>query len=273
MMKACTGDVTTDLVNQNDPNYQLGAGHGSTTFVTLSISGNDVQFSTILKACIFGLLPDCNDSVNDARTTLYGGVMHTNYANVINQILTRTAWQRRLPANKRTVIYQTGYSQFFDAYTDQCDGTSFIPYDGLNLTPKITKDLRERLNHLTHEVNYVLAFWVDTLNVQNSWGPTQSQPFTLAVNFADVDILYYSHRFCRDGVIEPDRSNPDTCFFHLLGRQGEPEYDIPANLTANSVAADMNKYYDNSTIDLATVPIWVAKTFHPTSEGIAATSF
>lgn len=138
-MKACTGDVTTDLVNQNDPNYQLGAFHGSTTFVTLSIGGNDVQFSTILKTCVFGLLGNCDDSIGDARTTLYSGVMHTNYVNVINQILTRTAWQQRPAANKRTVIYQTGYSQFFDAYTDQCDGTSFVPYDGLDLGPKITK--------------------------------------------------------------------------------------------------------------------------------------
>jgi hypothetical protein len=170
------------------------------------------------------------------------------------------------------VIYQTGYSQFFDAYTDQCDSTSFLPYDGLNLGPKITKDLRQKLNQFTHEVNYVLAFWIDILNVQNSQAPTQNQLFTSAINFADVDLLYYIHRFCRDGVTEPDRNNPDTWFFHLLGRQGEGRDDNPASSTADSVTTDMNKYYDNSTADLATAPPWVVKTFHPTSNGMAATS-
>ncbi|KAH3913740.1 hypothetical protein HBH56_107090 [Parastagonospora nodorum] len=70
-------------------------------------------------------------------------------------------WDKRGSPN--TGIYQTGYSQFFDAYTDQCEGTSFYIIDFLG--PKITKDLRMKLNRLTHEVNYVISYYADLLNI------------------------------------------------------------------------------------------------------------
>ena len=47
--KACTGDVTQNLTNEHNPNYQFSAVSESTPFLTLSIGGNDVGFSGILQ--------------------------------------------------------------------------------------------------------------------------------------------------------------------------------------------------------------------------------
>ncbi|KAF1981021.1 SGNH hydrolase [Aulographum hederae CBS 113979] len=272
-MKACTGDVTTNLTDQNNPNYQLGAIKDTTDFVTLSIGGNDVKFSTILKACVYGIAGDCDQAIAGGRGNLYDGVMHTNYFNVINEILDRMRWQDRREFYQRTSIYQTGYSQFFDSFTDQCDTTSFFPYDGLNIAPLMKKELRRKLNHLAHEVNYVLNYWIAILNVDNSHGTTLNKPFTSALNYADVDTAYTNNRFCRDGVTEPDRSNADTWFFHLLGSQGESVDSNQGgkNSTYDGVKAEMQAY-DNPDINPEVEPRWVIKTFHPTSAGMDLTA-
>lgn len=58
--KACTGDVTQNLTDEHNPSYQLGAWRRSqsTSFLTLSIEGNDVKFSDIVQRCILNLKPE-----------------------------------------------------------------------------------------------------------------------------------------------------------------------------------------------------------------------
>lgn len=80
--KACTGDVTQSLTDENNPNYQLGAVSESTSFSTLSIGGNDVKFSDILQRCIYGLGTEpgtCDDFIANARTKLYSQEMYNDY--------------------------------------------------------------------------------------------------------------------------------------------------------------------------------------------------
>lgn len=95
--KACTGDITTDIVDARNNNYQMQAVGPGTTFVTLSIGGNDVKFSEILEKCVFGRGgdPDCNQRLQNARDILYGVDMHRNYVNVIYQILENMQYRRR----------------------------------------------------------------------------------------------------------------------------------------------------------------------------------
>jgi hypothetical protein len=67
-MKACTGDVLQDLLDQNNPNFQLDAVGAETDFVTLSIGGNDVDFFAILKKCVFGIgSGDCDGLLSSAN--------------------------------------------------------------------------------------------------------------------------------------------------------------------------------------------------------------
>ncbi|KAH3951479.1 hypothetical protein HBI56_079710 [Parastagonospora nodorum] len=179
-------------------------------------------------------------------------------------------WDKRGSPN--TGIYQTGYSQFFNAYTDQCDGTSFYIIDFLG--PKITKDLRIKLNRLTHEVNYVISYYADLLNVKQSRAIGSPSVFSSAISFVDVDIGLNNHGFCRQGVQEPDHHNSETHFFNLnllastdnkTVMVSDTNMTIPReNATAEWIDAN---YGDGVHASWA----WVMKTFHPTEAGFTHT--
>jgi hypothetical protein len=273
-LKACTGDVTTDLTNQENPNYQLGDVKSDTSFVTLSIGGNDVKFVDILKKCVFGFPPavgaDCDARLSTSRDILFGQKFHDRYNDVMNGILSNMAWDKRGYFRSNTGIYQTGYSQFFDSYTDQCDDTSFYIIDFVG--PKIKKDLRIKLNRLVHEVNYVISYYADLLNEKHSRAVGGNPGvFTSAINFIDVDIGYNGHRFCREGVQEPDHHNKDTHFFNLnllaSTDNNETVTVSDTNMTVpykNATAEWIDANYGDGVHASAT---WVMKTFHPTEEG------
>lgn len=210
--KACTGDVTQDLTDSDNPNYQLGAVSEDTSFLTLSIGGNDVKFSAVLKRCVYGILPivskTCDELIADGRSKLYSTDMYDNYNNVVSSALEKLRYERRW--SKRTALYQTGYPQFFDSFTTQCDTVGFSLFAG----PKITQELRRKLNRLTHEVNYVLQYWMDNINVRHTTERDLNSDYATALDWVDTDLGYTDHRFCRPQVTEPDRTNPDTWFFH-----------------------------------------------------------
>ncbi|KAF2176814.1 hypothetical protein K469DRAFT_678092 [Zopfia rhizophila CBS 207.26] len=161
-------------------------------------------------------------------------------------------WRDRAP--RYTGIYQTGYSQFFDAYTSQCDEVSFIPW--LPNGPKMNKELRSTLNNLVHQTNYVLQYYTNWLNLKyyanRPPGDIRTAPF---LDWVDVDIVYNGHRFCRAGVKEPNRHNRDVWFFHFLDgwlKEGSATISAGAN-------------GDNQTARV--LPEWLAETFHPKSAG------
>ncbi|KAL9618252.1 MAG: hypothetical protein Q9160_007022 [Pyrenula sp. 1 TL-2023] len=267
--KACTGDITTDLTDNGKPNYQMRAVGPGTTFVTLSIGGNDVKFSEILEKCIYGRGgdPDCNTRLQNARDVLYSPDMHRNYINVIYQILENMQYRRRASVrDKRTAIYVTSYPQFFDAYTTQCNDVNFLPIVPAPIgAPKLTQDLRASLNRLTHEVNYVIAYWLDVYNV----GYTVPRDnninlrYGTAIDIVDVDPIYDQHRFCRDGVTEPDRRVTDTWFFH---------YSLPGTLDAGTYSdQSLDNDFKEMTDPKIAESTRVIRTFHPKSAGHQAT--
>jgi len=52
---SCTGDTTENLLDFSKPvNNQLNQVNKDTTFVTLSIGGNDALFSSVLEVCVYG---------------------------------------------------------------------------------------------------------------------------------------------------------------------------------------------------------------------------
>ncbi|CAO2654026.1 Nn.00g107590.m01.CDS01 [Neocucurbitaria sp. VM-36] len=274
-LKACTGDVTTDLTNQQNPNYQLGDVRRDTSFVTLSIGGNDIKFVDILKKCVFGFPPviggpSCDALLKISRDILFGQEFYDHYNDVIIGILSNMDWENR--GSSRTAIYQTSYSQFFDSYTDQCDSTSFYVIDFIG--PKITKDLRIKLNRLTHEVNYVISYYADLLNVQYSRPVGNPSLFSAAVSFVDVDISYNGHRFCRQGVQEPEHHNTDTHFFNLnllASTDGKTVTVSGTNMTIpreNATAGWIDANYGDG---VHASWAWVMKTFHPTPAGFTHT--
>jgi hypothetical protein len=147
-------------------------------------------------------------------------------------------WAQRPRKELKTAVYQTGYSQFFDAWTDQCDEISFIPW--LPNGPRVKKALRSRLNSLVHQANYVLEYYL-------SWQNFRFNKDRIGENIAfadwvDFDMVYNDHRFCREGVKEPDRHQKDTWFFHAADGIAKPGPGSKA-------------------------PEWIVETFHPKSAG------
>ena len=125
---------------------------GDSKLVTLSIGGNDVLFGRILKSCIVGIkASECDNWLAKARVVLYGPTFWHEYKQVICAILEKTGWLS-FPTNDRpSIIYQTGYIDFFDRRTSQCDTKTFSPIPGKSELV-LSKILRRKLNDLTAEV-------------------------------------------------------------------------------------------------------------------------
>ncbi|KAF2250273.1 carbohydrate esterase family 3 protein, partial [Trematosphaeria pertusa] len=179
-------------------------------------------------------------------------------------------WPRR--DRDKTAIYQIGYSQFFNAYTIQCDKAGFI---WGSRGPPMTRARRKDLNRLTHAVNYVLQYKIAVQNVQYTTGSDRPQfgglGMITAIEYVDVDVGYNRHRFCREGVRELDFRNPNTWFFHLnIGKRQDPEVLEGKNdeEIANMAIEELNKYGDD--VD-AQRPLWMTKAFHPTPAGMLRT--
>ena len=227
----------------------------------ISMAGNDVRFSSVLKACVYKLpfAGKCQDRLDQAEEIMYNSTLWTQYNSVVTEVINR--FNPTWPVD-HTLVYQQGYLQFFDETTDQCDGAQFRRYG-----PYITKDLRKTLNVLTHQLNYVIQYWMDLRNV----GWTTRQPLgthlLTALDWVDTDWRINNHRFCRPDVREP--SNDDnTWFFHLprpirSGMDENEAYDF----LDRSWSPELDPSPTN--VSPGALPIWVMKTFHPKPAGFA----
>ena len=227
---SCTGDTTRELLDTTSGDNQLKQIPIGTRLATLSIGGNDVLFGPILKACILGAALGCNDKRKDGLEAMYSSEFHDRY----NQVLTAIVREKMQWASSvgHTSLYVTSYTQFFDDWTDQCDKATF---SDIPLAPSITKELRQEISLMTHQLNEVLQYKIDLRNV-GEWtgygfqGGGQECLYT-AVQFVDMDWKYLDHRFCRQGVKEPAHEDPDTWFFHLKisGSGGKEGFDESQN--------------------------------------------
>ncbi|KAF2266404.1 hypothetical protein CC78DRAFT_578441 [Lojkania enalia] len=253
---SCTGAVAPDVFYPGHCNQQIPRVSEYDDIVTLSIGGNDFEFVSILQACVYKFFKDddaCAKQTEATKRLLYGDQFRNDYRTiilgrpitapgqtVINGLYQRMDWRDRNP--QFTGVYQTGYIQFFDTYTDQCDDVSFIPW--LPNGPPMKKELRRMLNNLTPPPGR---------------RPSRVAPY---VNFVDVDITYNSHRFCTEGVNEPDRRNKNIWFFHFLNGWVKQDGSSEKKQDPPPVGGDPDV--------TTTVPEWLAQTFHPKSAGFRA---
>lgn len=274
----------------------------------LSVGGNDILFSRILKSCVLWN-GECAQRLTDGRNILYGDDLFKDYIRLTSIIMGYTQWQSRtldsVPA-KKTLLYATGYPPFFDTWTGQCNDTTFLP--GGLIGPKMTQQRRQDLNMLGQELNFAIAYWLDLVNLV--FASSDSASYVDYAKYVDQDRRYNSHRFCREGVTEPDRKTKDTWFFHLLSK-AECNSNAYSSTELSSVSGskllngadaktcmtdelldsdDMTEFSqcltailaENGTTaqetidwpdvnDASVPPEWAAKTFHPKTAGFAAT--
>jgi hypothetical protein len=103
----------------------------------------------------------------------YTAALERIYTEILNTATTR--W---------FTLVVTGYAQFFNAETDECDNETLSIVE---LGPKPDKNKRRRLNELVIVVNIKIASVVNAVNYRYS---------DKSVRFMDIDPLFKHRRFC-----------------------------------------------------------------------------
>jgi lysophospholipase L1-like esterase len=108
---ACSGATTADIIGGQDRALSR-----KTTHATISIGGNDVGFSDLIRSCVFGSDSTCKaavDSTNAAITTQLPAKLSATYADI------------KARAPKATVVV-VGYPQVFDTSDVSCSQANGI---------------------------------------------------------------------------------------------------------------------------------------------------
>ncbi len=221
---SCTGSTVQDMLLGGDES-QIGEFNTSATadFALLSIGGNDLGFFEIMNSCIFRFYSFYSGTCEEAQRKFKAALESANFEQslrlAIIEVLDRVGWEKR-PLFTITV---TGYAQFFNADTTLCDDCSFgVWWHG----PKLKRRLRRRMNKMVLAVNDKIRRSVDSINAE-FW--------ETKVLFVDYDALFEGHRFCEEGVQEPDYLRQDTWFFLIggsdnaddSGQEGDLLYEAP----------------------------------------------
>ncbi|KAI1144587.1 SGNH hydrolase [Hypoxylon sp. FL0543] len=203
---SCTG-ATTQQVLSGGGDSQIDAFNASAPadFALLSIGGNDLGFFDVMNACVFRFYNfysgTCEAALASAKAQIESDDFDRRLQVVAAEILDKARWEKK-PRFRITV---TGYARFFNDATDACDDMSFgVWWNG----PKLKKDLRMKMNAMVRTVNAKIRKTVELVN---------SRFVKDKVIFVDYDEEFEGHRFCEEGVQEPDYGRADTWFFLVGG--------------------------------------------------------
>lgn len=232
---ACTGAVTADI------DGQLGGAINNLDLVTLSIGGNDLEFSTIIKACMyrpFGRFQgSCDDALNRARSTLLPQ-LRGRLRGVLDRI-TRNGTPRQ------GVAIQL-YPSFFNADTPWCNTFSLGIWPGSNNRPLLTHALRRSFNSLSSVVRNDMVRWLREYQAERRSLPSNDGRYwdrDLINIFDEDDTLYDGHRFCEEAH-EGTFNNDGIWIFSLEGHnttgryETEPSSDLRRRYDPDSCADD-----------------------------------
>ncbi len=169
--QACSGAKVADVTNN-----QLGALTASTTYVTISIGGNDAGFSSVLTECAKpGWMSNCNGAIDNAQAFINNtlpGRLSTLYASI----------RSKAPSAKVVVV---GYPRIFNG--EDCNAaTWFSPSE------------ESRLNATA-----------DLLNSK-----TSAQASAKGFTFANPTSRFIGHAVCDDPEWLNGLSNPISESYH-----------------------------------------------------------
>ncbi|KAK0645957.1 SGNH hydrolase-type esterase domain-containing protein [Cercophora newfieldiana] len=210
---SCTGSLTTDLLSTSNPNSPsqidtIALSPVPPAFATLSIGGNDLGFFDVLNACIFRFYSfysgTCASALAASEAALLAPDFDLRLLLVLRETLDKVQWEK----HPRFTITVTGYAKFFNAETEECDGVSLgVWWGGAGVVrgPKLTKEVRGRMNGLVERVNAKIRRTVEGVN--GGFAGMER------VVFVDYDKEFEGHRFCEEGVKEPDYGREETWFF------------------------------------------------------------
>ncbi|KAI4866939.1 SGNH hydrolase [Hypoxylon rubiginosum] len=234
---SCTGATTRELIS-GGPDSQVDAFNASlpADFALLSVGGNDLGFFAVMNACVFRFYNfysgTCAAALADARAQIEGDEFEERLRVAAAEVLDAVRWEKR-PWFSITV---TGYARFFDDATDACDDMSFgVWWDG----PKLTRGLRAEMNAMVLAVNAKVRRTVDAVNAR----------FTRdKLVFVDYDAAFDGHRFCEEGVAEPDYGRADTWFFLVGGRDNARNGTAVHHQQSRHASSDLEILAPNSVL-------------------------
>lgn len=207
---SCTGAQTGDILSGTSPLSQVDLLNTSLPldFATLSVGGNDLGFFDVMNACIFRFYAfysgTCEAALAASDAAIASHAFEQRLAVILHEILDKVEWEKR----PRFTITVTGYARFFNHATPACDDMSLgVWYGG---GPKLSRDIRTRMNELVAATNAKLQRTVDAVNARFR-GPRPK------VLFVDYDSLFEGHRFCEPGVMEPAYDRVESWFFLVGG--------------------------------------------------------
>ena len=180
---ACGGASTTSVRKTQVPHI------GDADVVTITVSGNEVDFFAVLNACVYEWLPSasCEKEMTRANTLAQSDTLLRSMDSLI-----RSTIQHSKPGAH---ILVTGYARFFNDTTNQCDHASFSRKHADNL---LTKEVRRNFNQMVDALNLVI----------------KSAAEVHGAIYVDIDPIFHGHRFCEGDIIEPSDSD-STWFFNL----------------------------------------------------------
>ena len=180
---ACGGATTLTVLHDQVPLV------GDPDLMSITVSGNEVDFVGVLNECVYHFWPrsTCEAEVAKARQLIESALGDNMRA------LIRGANKRLRPG---ALLVVTGYARFFNSETDICDHATFSRTRPLDY---LTKAKRRTLNGLVDILNDVIRATVE------AYGAV----------YLDVDAVFEGHRFCEEGVQEPDIERSETWFFNI----------------------------------------------------------
>jgi lysophospholipase L1-like esterase len=200
--RACSGARIPDVTNS-----QLSALSSSTSYVTITVGGNDAGFADVLTECAYPWwASDCNGAIDDAQAYINNtlpGQLSTLYA----------AIRSRAPYAKVVVV---GYPRIFNG--EDCNaGTWFSPSE------------ESRLNYTADLIN----------------SKTATQAANKGFSFANPTSRFIGHAVCDDVEWLNGLSNPISESYHP-NRSGHSSGYVPtvsplltgAALTVNAATID-----------------------------------
>ncbi|KEF52275.1 uncharacterized protein A1O9_11515 [Exophiala aquamarina CBS 119918] len=227
--------------------------------ITMTVGGNEVHFFSVLNACVYQWLPisSCEKELAESRALIES----RSLIRKIDAVISESVKRKRSDA----LLLVTGYARFFNERTDLCDHVTFSRTRPLDY---LTKDKRRALNQLVSLLNDVVRASADIHGAK----------------YVDIDGIYEGHRFCEEGVHEPDIGRDDTWFFNLpaAGFQTDKQNEglkLPIVIEADSDSQQrfiIRKLQwstsDDDEIDgtLGFPDLETARTFHPTKFGHVA---